>query len=126
MRRSRRNMALFKKFALIITLMLPLLACAERLPYGVSPRHYSLTFIPDLQKAVFGGDATIDVEVNKATNSITLNAIELELQEATVTQDNKSQAAKRTFTPEKEQVTLTVTDELQPGPARIHFNFTGV
>ena len=119
-------MALFKKFALIISLMLPLLAGAQRLPYGVSPRHYGLTFTPDLQKAVFGGDATIDVEVNKVTNSIILNAIELEFQEVTVTQDNKTQVAKWTFAPEKEQVTLTVTDELQPGPASLHFRFTGV
>ena len=119
-------MALFKKFALIISIMLPLLAGAQRLPYGVSPRHYSLTFAPDLQKATFGGDATIDVEVNKVTNSILLNAIELEFQEVTVTQDNKSHVAKWTFTPEKEQVTLTVADELQPGPASLHFKFTGV
>jgi aminopeptidase N len=119
-------MALFKKFALIVSLMLPLLASAQRIPYGVSPRHYSLTFTPDLQKATFGGDATIDVEINKVTRSILLNAIELEFQEVTVTQENKSQVAKWTFAPESEQVTLTVADDLQPGPASLHFKFTGV
>jgi aminopeptidase N/puromycin-sensitive aminopeptidase len=119
-------MALFKKFALIVFLMLPLLASGQRLPYGVSPRHYSLTFAPDLQKAVFDGDATIDVEMNKATNSIVLNSIELEFQEVTVTQDQKTQVAKWSFAPEKEQVTLTVADDLQPGPASLHFKFTGI
>ncbi|HEX4603408.1 MAG TPA: M1 family metallopeptidase [Candidatus Angelobacter sp.] len=119
-------MASFRKFALVVFLMLPLLAGAQRLPYGVTPRHYGLVFTPDLQKAVFAGDATIDVEVNKVTNSITLNAAELEFQEVTVTQDNKSQAAKWSFAPHQEQVTLTVADDLQPGPAILHFKFTGV
>jgi aminopeptidase N len=119
-------MALFKKSAWIILIFLPLFASAQRLPYGASPRHYSLTFTPDLQKAVFSGDETIDVEVNKATNSITLNAMELEFQEATVTQENKSQTATWAFVPQKEQVTLTVADDLQPGPASIHIKFTGI
>ena len=119
-------MATLKKSAWIVFFLLPLLAGAQRLPYGVSPRHYGLTFTPDLQKATFAGEETIDVEVNKATNTITLNAIELEFQEATVTQDNKTQAAKWAFTPEKEQVTVTVTEELQPGPASIHIKYTGI
>jgi aminopeptidase N len=119
-------MAPLKKSALILFLFLPLLAGAQRLPYGVSPQHYGLTFTPDLQKATFAGEETIDVEVNKVTSSITLNAAELEFQEATVTQDNRTQAAKWAFTPEKEQVTLTVTDELQPGPASIHIQYTGI
>ncbi len=119
-------MAPLKKSAWIIFIFLPLFASAQRLPYGVSPRHYGLTFTPDLQKAVFAGDETIDVEVNKVTNSITLNAIELEFQETTVTQDSRTQVAKWTFAPEKEQATLTVAEELQPGPASIHIKFTGI
>ena len=77
----------------------------------------ALTFTPDLQKAVFSGDETLDVEVNKAGNEFTLNSAELEFQEATITQDNKTQVAKWSFAPEKEQVTLTVADPLEPGPA---------
>src|SRR5215831_1360543 len=106
-------MALFKKSVWIICIFLPLFAGAQRLPYGLSAKHYGLTFTPDLTKAVFSGDATIDVEVNKAANAFTLNAIELEYQEATIKQDNKMQVAKWSFAPEKEQVTLTVADELE-------------
>ena len=119
-------MVLLKKSALIILVFLPLLAGAQRLPYGLSARHYGLTFTPDLTKAVFSGDATIDVEVNKTASAFTLNAIDLEFQEATITQDNKTQAAKWSFAPDKEQVTLTVADELQPGPATIHIKYAGV
>ncbi|HEU4416621.1 MAG TPA: M1 family metallopeptidase [Candidatus Angelobacter sp.] len=119
-------MSLLKKSAWITLLFLPLLAQAQRLPYGVTPQHYSLTFTPDLQKAVFAGEETIDVEINQATSAITLNAIELEFQEATVTQESNAQPAKWTFAPEKEQATLTVGNDLQPGPATIHIKFTGI
>src|SRR5258708_9770006 len=119
-------MSLLKKSTWIVLMLLPLLASAQRLPYGVSPQHYNLTFMPDLQKAVFSGDETIDVEVNKVTSTITLNAIELEFQEATVTQESKTQPAKWDFAPEKQQATLTVAEQLQPGPASIHIKFTGV
>src|ERR1700722_14508311 len=110
-------MALLKMFVCILLVFLPLLAAAQRLPYGLTAKHYGLTLTPDLQKAVFSGDDTIDVEVNKAGNEFTLNAIELEFQEATITQNSKTQVARWSFAPEKEQVTLTVADPLEPGPA---------
>ena len=119
-------MNLLKKSAWIICIFLPLFAGAQRLPYGLSAKHYGLTFTPDLKNAVFSGDATIDVEVNKTANAFTLNAIELEFQEATITQENKTQVAKWSFVPDKEQVSLTVADELEPGPASIHIKYTGI
>ena len=119
-------MSPLKKIVWVLLAFLPLMAGAQRLPYGVTPRHYALTFTPDLQKATFAGDVTIDVEVNQPGSSITLNAIELEFQEATITQDGKTQVAKWSFAPEKEQATLTVADGLQPGPASIHIKFTGI
>ncbi len=59
-------MVLFKKSALIILYFSAVAGRAQRLPYGLSAKHYGLTFTPDLQKAIFSGDATIDVEINKA------------------------------------------------------------
>src|SRR3954465_13111388 len=118
------KMILVKKSVLMILIFLPLLAGGRRLPYGLSAKHYALTFTPDLQKAVFSGDETLEVEVNKAANEFTLNSAELEFQEATITQDNKSQVVKWSFAPEKDQVTLTVADLLEPGPATIHIKYT--
>src|ERR1041385_4574151 len=103
-------MILFKKSIWVVLISLPLVAGAQRLPYGLSAKHYGLTFTPDLQKAVFSGDETLDVEVNKAANEFTLNSAELEFQEAAITQDNKTQPAKWNFVTDKEQVTLTVAD----------------
>jgi aminopeptidase N len=119
-------MSPLKKIVWMLLVCLPLMAGAQRLPYGVTPKHYTLSFTPDLQKATFSGEETIDVEVNQTGGSITLNAIELEFQEATITQDSKTQVAKWSFAPEKEQATLTAADGLQPGPASIHIKFTGI
>src|SRR6476659_4055130 len=119
-------MFLSKKSVWIILIFLPLLAGAQRLPYGLSAKHYGLTFTPDLQKAVFSGDEALEVEVNKAANEFTLNSAELEFQEATITQDNKTQVAKWNFAAEKEQVTLTVADPLEPGPATIRLKYSGI
>ena len=119
-------MILVKKSVWMILALLPVLAVAQRLPYGLSAKHYGLTFTPDLQKAVFSGDESLEVEVNKTSNEFTLNAIELEFQEATITQDNKTQVAKWSFAADKEQVTLTVADPLEPGPATIHIKYTGI
>jgi aminopeptidase N len=119
------KMALLKKSVWMILVFLPLLAIAQRLPFGLSAKHYALTFTPDLQKATFTGDETLDVEVNKASTELTLNAVDLEFQEATITQNEKTQVAKWSFAADKEQVTLTVADALEPGPASIHVKFTG-
>ncbi len=119
-------MAPFQKFAWIILVILPALAEAQRLPQGVVPQHYDLTFTPNLEKATFTAEETIDVELLKRTSAVTLNAAELEIQEAGITQADKTQPSQVTFQPEKEQVTLAVPSQLEAGPARIHLKFSGV
>ncbi len=118
-------MASFKKSVAMVLIFLPMLAVAQRLPAGVTPEHYTLSFTPDLQKAAFTGQETIEVQVLKATSTIVLNAIELQLQEVTITQAEKTQAAQTSLVQEKEQATLTVAEQLQPGPASIHIKFSG-
>src|SRR5215472_13351598 len=115
-----------KKLVCMALLLSPMLAGAQRLPGGVTPDHYTLTFTPDLQKATFAGEETIDIQIEKPVSAITLNAAELQLQEATVTQGEKTQTAETSLVPEKEQVTVTVGEALQPGPASIHIKFTGI
>jgi len=119
-------MAPLKKTVCVIMMLMPMLAGAQRLPGAVTPDHYALTFTPDVVKATFAGEETIDVQVLKATSAIVLNSAELELQEATVTQGEKTQPAQTSLAPEKEQATLTLAEELQPGPATIRIKFTGI
>jgi aminopeptidase N len=119
-------MAPLRKVILVLAVLLPMAAAAQRLPFGITPQHYAVTFAPDLEKAVFSGDETIDLEINKATRTIVLNAIELEFQEASVTQEGRTQSAKWSFAPETEQATIAVPEDLQPGPASLRIKFSGI
>jgi aminopeptidase N/puromycin-sensitive aminopeptidase len=56
--------------------------CAQRLPGGVTPEHYTLTITPDLAKARFEGVERIDVVLVRPASEITLNAVELEFESA--------------------------------------------
>src|SRR6185437_14622295 len=98
-------------FAFIFALI-PALAAAQRLPEGVTPQHYALSFTPDLQKGTFSGEETIDMQIVKQTHAITLNSAELEFQQAEVTQGDKTQIAQTSFDTEKQQATLTVPADL--------------
>lgn len=118
-------MSLKKSFSVLI-LLIPALATAQRLPEGVAPQHYDLTFTPDLARARFSGEETIQVQLLKPTVAITLNSAALEFQQAEITQGEKTQAAETSFAPEKEQATLRLAAALEPGPATIHIKFTGI
>ncbi|MGE5322053.1 MAG: M1 family metallopeptidase [Actinomycetota bacterium] len=102
------------------------MATAQRLPGGVAPEHYDLSFSPDLKNATFSGVETIDVRLVKPSASVTLNSAELEFQKVEVSQNGKTQVAEASFAPETEQATLKVAEPLQPGPASIHIEFTGI
>src|SRR5215471_9570376 len=122
---SRRNMRLSRIWVFIIMAALPLLAVGQRLPGGVTPDHYDVTFTPDLAKASFAGEETIQVKILNRTSTVTLNSIEIEIQEASITQGETTQPAQMTFAPEQEQVKLDVPAALEAGPASIHIKFTG-
>src|SRR5262249_41668400 len=89
------------------------------------PEHYDLTFTPDLAKAAFAGEETVQVKVLNRTSAVTMNSAEIEIQEASITQGETTQPAQVTFAPEKEQVALAVPFALAPGPANIRIKFTG-
>jgi hypothetical protein len=60
-------------------------AAAERLPADVTPLHHQLTVTPDFGTRTFDGDLTIDLQVHNATNRITLNAVDLEMDRSEMT-----------------------------------------
>ncbi|HKW76892.1 MAG TPA: M1 family metallopeptidase [Terriglobales bacterium] len=115
-----------KKLRYFLVFLFPAFVFAQRLPAGVTPQHYDLTFTPDLQKATFSGEETIEVALAKPAASITLNAAELQFQKAEITQAGKTQEAQSSLASEKEQATLTVPEPLQAGPATVHISFTGI
>ena len=119
-------MALPNKWVWIILLFVPMAAGAQRLSETITPQHYDLSFTPDLQKATFTGEETIQVQVANRSASIVLNAAELEIQLAEVTQGDKTQTGQTAFQPEKEQVTLSLPEPLESGSASLHLKFSGI
>src|SRR5438105_6730444 len=55
-----------------------------RLPKTIRPTHYQLTLTPDLQAFTFEGEVAISIEIASPVASITLHAIELAIQDATI------------------------------------------
>lgn len=102
------------------------IACAQRLPEIIAPDNYKLTFIPEFSKDNFAGDETIQIRVLKSTSEIVLNAADIEFNDVTVTSAAASQKAKVTLDKEKEQATLAVDKQVQPGPATIQIKYTGI
>lgn len=116
-----------KKFALFTALCA--LACvaasAQRLPEGAAPTHYAITFNINFAQDNFQGDETIDVNLSKPSNSITVNAVEIDFHDVTVACAGQTQTAKVTTDEKMEMATFTVAKQLPAGPCKVHINYTG-
>jgi aminopeptidase N len=119
-------MACLKKRVWIFIILVTALGAAQRLPGGVTPQHYDLSFTPDLEKATFSGDETIQVQLFNRSSSVVLNAAEIAIQAAEFIRGEQAQAAQVSFDASQQQVTLTVPNPLDPGPATVHIRFTGI
>jgi aminopeptidase N/puromycin-sensitive aminopeptidase len=116
-----------KMYAVVTFIVLALsTAIAQRLPETARPENYKLKFTPDLEKAKFEGDETITVRVSTATSEITLNAVDIDFHDVTITSGSATQKAKVTAAKEKEMVVLSVDKPLAPGAATIHITYTGI
>src|SRR5580698_102997 len=103
------------------------LASAQRLPENVArPENYKLTFAPDLDKAKFGGDETITLRMLKPGSEITLNAVDIDFHEITITSGGTTQKATVTPEKDKEMVVLRVDKPLAAGTATVHITYTGI
>ena len=100
-------------------------AWGQRLPNTVVPESYDLTLEPNLGKATFSGDEIIHVNVLKPTATVTLNAAELEFQEASITSGGATRKAMLSLDAAKEQAALTVSEELPARSAGDPYPFYG-
>jgi aminopeptidase N len=101
-------------------------AGAQRLPQVATPENYKLSFAPDFDKATFEGDETISVRILKPTSEITLNAVEIDFHDVTITSNGETQRATVKPEKEKEMVVLAVEKPLSAGPATVHITYTGI
>jgi aminopeptidase N/puromycin-sensitive aminopeptidase len=114
---------------ILFTCGMAMLACctafAQRLPGGVTPSHYSLSFDIHFANNSFDGDESIDVMLASPSKSITLNALEIDFHEVTVTAGGKTQTATVATDEKNEMATFTVPEEISAGPATLHIKYTG-
>lgn len=99
---------------------------AQRLPDSVRPEHYTLHLTPDLDKATFSGDETIDVSLTQPSESITLNAAELQFQSVVATAKEIQSDGKVTLDAEKQQATLVFPKALPAGAVSLKIAYTGI
>src|SRR5262249_33891294 len=115
---------IFAAMTILVLTLTP--AVAQRLPGTARPENYKLKFTPDLENAKFEGDATITVRVLKPTSEITLNAVDIDFHNVTITSGSSTQQAKVTPEKDKEMVVLGVEKPLPAGPATIHITYAGI
>ena len=101
-------------------------ASAQRLTPDVVPTHYTLTLTPDLKTATYTGVEKIDVNLQRATRSITLNAIELKFQSVTIYPNGPHQTGAVSLDPARQQATFTFPNTIPAGSATLEIHFTGI
>src|ERR1700760_1417376 len=99
---------------------------AQRLPANVRPEHYTLRLTPDIDKATFSGEETIDVTLAQPADSITLNAAEIQFQSVTANNGKHEMKADVSLDDQKQQATFTFPGTLPAGPVKLEIAYTGI
>jgi puromycin-sensitive aminopeptidase len=107
-----------------------ILAATEsgRLPRCASPTHYDIDLEPDLEQRVFNGRVAITLDVSDATNTLTLNAVDLAIHDARLEHvDGRVLAGNVGPVPVEQQVDLVFPEALPASPGyRLTLSFGGV
>lgn len=97
-----------------------------RLPTNVVPETYHIVLTPDLERFVFSGSETIHVRVQEATNVIVVNANEVELQEAVLTDASGTRLEGTVeLDSEHEFAKITFASVIETGEYDLQLKFTG-
>ena len=99
---------------------------AVMLPKNVRPVHYRLTLTPDLAEATFSGEVSIDLEILEPTDTVVLNAIELDIASASLRLADGSECkGEVTLDNDEETAAFRFGSPLPAGPATLDISFTG-
>jgi puromycin-sensitive aminopeptidase len=94
----------------------------HRLPTTVVPIAYRLSIEPNLNDFTYIGALEIDIDVRKSTNEVVLNALDLEIVEASL----NGIRAKKSLDKATERLTVVADEPLPKGQATLALCFEGV
>ena len=97
-----------------------------RLPTSIIPSRYEIRLAPDLEGASFDGQETIALEVREQSEEIALNAAELEVLSAEITDESgRSWPCASRLDEDTERLHLRPPDSLAPGKWQLKLSFRG-
>ena len=125
---------LFLFFAALSSIMFPAIIAAEtpfsfkdtpgKLPKEVVPAEYSIRVVPNIDKLTFTGTETVKLSVRSPVQKLVLNALELEITEASLDGKMLPTSAIK-IDKENELLTLALPSELTPGDHTLALGFSG-
>ncbi|PFX27024.1 Puromycin-sensitive aminopeptidase [Stylophora pistillata] len=98
----------------------------ERLPTSVLPKNYKLTLTPNLSEFTFAGEEVIDVEVQQATDKVTMNCLDIVVKSANFSASGSTvNSTEITYSKEDETTTISFPSSLPLGNGQLCLDFTG-
>lgn len=97
-----------------------------RLSPDVVPNRYELRLEPDLEAFVFEGEETIHLTLKKPLKTLTLHAIELDIESAEIEAGDRQVATAIAYDEKAETVTFTFKHDIPAGDARLALKFRGI
>jgi len=95
-----------------------------RLPRHAAPTHYDIRLELDLETFTFQGTVGIDLDVTEATDTLTLNAAEVEIKSATLS--NGVEITEIAYDDDMERATLSLGTTLEPGSYHLDLEHSGI
>ena len=95
-----------------------------KLPKYVVPAEYSIQIVPNISDLMFTGTETVKLQVHRPIHELVLNALELDITEASLDGKSFGQSAIK-IDKEKELLTLALQSELAPGNHTLALSFSG-
>jgi aminopeptidase N len=96
-----------------------------QLPRNVRPTHYDVAITPDAKNLRFDGKVTIAIEVLQPTDSITLNAIELDFKRVSLAGKTPFAAPKVEINAKEQTATFTFAKPIAKGSYRLTLDYSG-
>ncbi|HJW37886.1 MAG TPA: M1 family metallopeptidase [Candidatus Udaeobacter sp.] len=95
-----------------------------KLPKEVVPTDYSIRIVPNIDALKFSGTETVKLDVRNPVHKLVLNALELEISEASLDGEALPKSAIK-IDSEKELLTIAIPSELAPGDHTLALSFSG-